>query len=589
MLFTPPILTLEAVRNTAAPVALARLSGLGFFSDELAGSGQHAGMSNQTDVRTAPGWLSARRLVIFMAGRTKSLGTELLALFETMVRAAPGWLSVRPSQFFFLDALAGSGQHAKVSNQADVRTAPGWLSARRLVIFMAGRTKSLGTELLALFETVVRAAPGWLSARPPQIFFSDETTGSGQHAASSILTDACTAPGWLSVRRPVIFLAGRLEFFGNVLHSLSETMVCAASGVLSARPSQVFLSGQNGQLGTARLIVNQTDVRTAPGWLSAQAPVDFSEPVAAGDYHLPVFPAEISEWMAAGSSKFIIDATLGGGGHSEIFLKAGARVLGVDRDPEALAHARARLTSYGERFSTWEGNFSHLQEIPEIQRGERADGLLMDLGVSSRQLDSAIRGFSFMREGPLDMRMGPSSPRTAAEIVNQWPEADIVRILFEFGEESKARRIAGAIVRQRVAKPFETTLELANCIEKTVGRHGRTHPATKTFQAIRMAVNEELESLAAALAAAPAALKPGGRLLIITFHSLEDRIVKRFLKHRSTEFLDDPGWPEPRPNPDYQFRLLARKAITPGNEETSLNPRARSAKLRVAQLLDPKL
>lgn len=447
MLFTPPILTLEAVR-TAAPAAFARVSGLGLFSDGSAGSGQHAASSMQTDVRTAPGWLSARRLVTFMAGRRKSLGTEFLSLFESMVRAASGWLS--------------------------------------------------------------------------------------------------------------------------------------------ARPSSIFLSAQDGGLGTARRLVDQTDACAAPGWLSAQAPVDFSETVAAGDYHLPVFPAEVAGWMAPGPDKFIIDGTLGGGGHSEIFLKAGARVLGVDRDPEALAHARARLAAFGGRFSTWEGNFSRLPEIPEIQMGERADGLLMDLGVSSRQLDSAARGFSFMREGPLDMRMGPSSPRTAADIVNRWPEADIVRILFEYGEESKARRIAGAIVRQRAEKPFVTTLDLANCIEKAIGRQGRTHPATKTFQAIRMAVNEELESLATALAAAPAVLKPGGRLLIITFHSLEDRMVKRFLKHRSTEFLDEPGWPEPRPNPDYQFRLLARKAIIPTAEETSLNPRARSAKLRVAQLLDLK-
>ena len=447
MLFTPPILTLEAVR-TAAPAAFARMSGLGLFSDESAGSGQHAASSMQTDVRTAPGWLSARHPLIFMAGRAKSLGTELLALFESMVRAAPGWLS--------------------------------------------------------------------------------------------------------------------------------------------ARPSSIFLSAQDGALGTARRFVDQTDACAAPGWLSAQAPVDFSETVAVGDYHLPVFPAEVAEWMAPGPDQFIIDATLGGGGHSEIFLKAGARVLGVDRDPEALAHARARLVAFGGRFSTWEGNFSRLPEIPEIQMGERADGLLMDLGVSSRQLDSAARGFSFMREGPLDMRMGPSSPRTAADIVNQWPEAGIVRILFEYGEESKARRIAGAIIRQRAEKPFVTTLDLANCIEKAIGRQGRTHPATKTFQAIRMAVNEELESLATALAAAPAVLKPGGRLLIITFHSLEDRMVKRFLKHRSTEFLDEPGWPEPRSNPDYQFRLLARKAIIPTAEETSLNPRARSAKLRVAQLLDLK-
>ncbi|HVJ46002.1 MAG TPA: 16S rRNA (cytosine(1402)-N(4))-methyltransferase RsmH, partial [Luteolibacter sp.] len=307
-----------------------------------------------------------------------------------------------------------------------------------------------------------------------------------------------------------------------------------------------------------------------------------------GHYHLPVFPEETLEWSGAGADKFVIDGTLGGGGHSELFLKAGARVMGVDRDPEALAHARERLAAFGSRFTWWEGNFSKVIESPAIQSGDLADVLLMDLGVSSRQLDSAERGFSFQKDGPLDMRMGPSSPRTAADVVNGWSEADLVKIFFEFGEEPKARRIAGAIVKRRASKPFETTLDLANFIEQTVGRHGRTHPATRVFQAIRMAVNEELESLAAALQAAPSVLKPGGRLLIITFHSLEDRMVKRFLKHRSTEFLDEPGWPEPRPNPDYQFRLLSRKAILPTASETSRNPRARSAKLRVAQLLAPE-
>jgi len=417
--------------------------------------------------------------------------------------------------------------------------------------------------------------------------FAGGSACSGQRAGWSLPTEVRAAAGWLSARLPQIFMAGRRKFLGTELLSLFETVVRAAPGWLSARPSTDFLPDEaagSGQHAAPSLI---TDACAAPGWLSAQASANFSEIIAPGDYHLPVFPAEIEEWMAAGPDKFIIDGTLGGGGHSEIFLKSGARVLGVDRDPEALAHARARLAGYGARFSTWEGNFSQVPQIPEIRNGDLADGLLMDLGVSSRQLDSAERGFSFMREGPLDMRMGPSSPRTAADIVNTWPEADIVRILFEFGEESKARRIAGAIVRQRVIKPFVTTLDLADFIEKTIGRHGRTHPATKTFQAIRMAVNEELESLATALANASSALKPGGRLLIITFHSLEDRMVKRFLKHRSTEFLDDPGWPEPRPNPDYQYRLLSRKAIAPTAEEISLNPRARSAKLRVAQLLHP--
>ena len=298
-------------------------------------------------------------------------------------------------------------------------------------------------------------------------------------------------------------------------------------------------------------------------------------------------PDEVAEWMQAAPGKFIIDGTLGGGGHSRMFLDAGAEVLGIDRDPEALAHARARLAEFGSRFSTWEGNFSRVEETPAIRDGRRADGLLLDLGVSSRQLDSADRGFSFQREGPLDMRMGPSSPHSAADIVNTWSEPELARIFFEFGEEPRARRIAAAIAKQRASKPFETTTELAACIEAATGRHGRTHPATRAFQAIRMAVNEELDSLAAALAAAPRILKPGGRLLVITFHSLEDRMVKRFLRHRSSPFIDEPGWPEPRPNPDCQFELLARKAIIPTAEETSLNPRARSAKLRVARLLAP--
>ncbi len=549
MLFTPPILALEAVRKPA-PVAFARVSGLGLLSyTEGARSGQHA--ISPTDVRTAPGWLSGRHPQIFLAGRVKSLGTELLALFETMVRAAPGWLSARPSTNFLYKQTGALGTARRFAHTTDVRTAPGWLSGRRPVIFMAGRVKSLGTELLALFETMVRAAPGWLSARPSQIF-----------------------------------MAGRAEFFGKLQTAPLESMVRASPRVSDARPSQEFTSGQHGELGTACHDVDQTDACAAPGWLSGQAPVDFSEPNKTGGYHLPVFPLEVAEWMAPAAGKFIIDATLGGGGHSEIFLQAGANVLGVDRDPEALAHARERLAAFGERFSTWEGNFSRLHEIPGIQRGEQADGLLMDLGVSSRQLDSAVRGFSFMRDGPLDMRMGPSSPRTAAEIVNEWEEQDLVRIFYEFGEESKARRIAAAIIRQRSERPFETTLQLAACIERAIGRFGRTHPATKAFQAIRMAVNEELESLAAALTAAPAALKPGGRLLIITFHSLEDRLVKRFLKHHSTPFLDDPSWPAPKPNPDCQFRLLARKAIVPTSTEISANPRARSAKLRVAQLLE---
>lgn len=409
----------------------------------------------------------------------------------------------------------------------------------------------------------------------------------GTRSRASNQTDVRVAPGWLSARRPVDFLAGRKKFLGTELLSHLKTMACAASGWLSARPSSSLSNLQDTVSGVAPGLAGTAGVRSVSCQSSAQIPADYSDAPGHGVYHHPVFTSETAAWMDAAPGKFIIDATLGGGGHSEIFLKAGATVLGIDRDPEALAHARARLSEFGARFSTWEGNFSGLCEIPEIQQGRQADGLLLDLGVSSRQLDSAIRGFSFMREGPLDMRMGPSSPHTAAEVVNRWDEAEITRILFEFGEEPKARRIASAIVKQRAIKPFTTTLELATCVELAIGRHGRTHPATRAFQAIRMAVNEELESLARALSAVPSVLKPGGRLLVITFHSLEDRMVKRFLRHRAAPFIDDPVWPEPRPNPDYQFELLARKAITPTAEETTLNPRARSAKLRVARLLAP--
>lgn len=324
-----------------------------------------------------------------------------------------------------------------------------------------------------------------------------------------------------------------------------------------------------------------SDSATAPGWLS----VAESESLSPESYHLPVLAGEVLEMMDVCAGRYIIDGTLGGGGHTELFLKAGAKVLGVDRDPEALAHAGSRLAGFAPNFSTYQANFSEIPSYPGIAAGELADGLLLDLGVSSRQLDSAPRGFSFMREGPLDMRMGPNAKMTAADLVNHSPEAEIIRILREYGEEPRARRIAAAIVERRSVKPFNTTTELAACIEKAVGRSGKTHPATRSFQAIRMAINEELESLAAILSSATKILKPGGRLLIITFHSLEDREVKRYFRQHSQPYIDDPTWPEARPNPDRIFRLLSKKAIAPSAQETSTNPRARSAKLRVAQLL----
>jgi 16S rRNA (cytosine1402-N4)-methyltransferase len=367
--------------------------------------------------------------------------------------------------------------------------------------------------------------------------------------------DAAATPGWCVARRPDLFTAERKETLGTGLLSHLTRMGRVAPGWLSARPSC------------------QT-VESAP-----------SDPLP--HYHLSVMPGEVLAAFDTLDGKFIVDGTLGGGGHSELLLEAGARVLGIDRDPEALAHARARLARFGNRFTTHQANFSEIDCIPVLQGGDKPDGILLDLGVSSRQLDAAERGFSFMREGPLDMRMGPSAPQTASELLATIDEAELIRILREYGEEPRARRIAAAIISQREKQPITTTLDLANLIERAVGRHSRIHPATRAFQAIRIAVNHELESLETVLAAVPRVLKPGGRLAIITFHSLEDRIVKHHLRERSTPFIDQPGWPEPKPNPHLQYRLLTRKAIAPTAKETSENPRARSAKLRVAELLPP--
>ena len=401
------------------------------------------------------------------------------------------------------------------------------------------------------------------------------------------ITDAVAAPGLLSARRPFSFfnnfMAGRLKSLGTELQSLFNPARRVAPGWLSARaPVNFSKQSQNPALGTARGFA-LSDAEAALGWLSASASENFSPE----SYHLPVLHEEVIKMMAAGSGKFVIDGTLGGGGHSELLLKSGAAVLGVDRDPEALAHAGARLACFGDRFATFQANFSEIPSYPGILKGELADGMLLDLGVSSRQLDYAPRGFSFMREGPLDMRMGPNATMTAAELVNTWPENEIARILYTLGEEPRSRRIAAAIVKRRESCPFNTTTELASFIESTIGRNSKIHPATRSFQAIRMAINEELESLASILSSAAEVLKPGGRLLIITFHSLEDRMVKRFLKHHSQPYIDDPTWPAALPNPDCHFRLLSKKAIAPSAQEITKNPRARSAKLRVAQLLGP--
>jgi 16S rRNA (cytosine1402-N4)-methyltransferase len=311
----------------------------------------------------------------------------------------------------------------------------------------------------------------------------------------------------------------------------------------------------------------------------AQVMEDFS-------YHRPVLAIETIELLAPRAGSLVLDGTCGGGGHTEAILQAGADVLALDQDPDALEFAAARLTNFGSRVTLWRANFRDAGTVLDQLGVAQIGGALLDLGVSSRQLENADRGFSLMRNGPLDMRMDPRQELTAAEVVNSYTEEDLNRIFRELGEEPAARRIASQIVKMRKETPFRETLTLAKTIEKIVGRHGRRHPATQIFQALRMEVNDELGALEAGLRAITARLEPGSRVAVITFHSLEDRIVKNFFRDRSRALLDRPEWPEPRPNPDYQLALITSKPIEPDPAEQRANPRSRSAKLRVAERIE---
>lgn len=299
-------------------------------------------------------------------------------------------------------------------------------------------------------------------------------------------------------------------------------------------------------------------------------------------YHRPVMAQELLQAMRPVKGKQIFDGTLGGGGHAELFLQHGGHVIGCDRDEDALRYAGERLGKFGDCFLPVRGNFREIGQLLADQGIDKVDGVLADLGVSSHQLDEAERGFSFRFDAPLDMRMDQRQERSAKDLVNELEEAELADLIWKYGEERRSRRIAKAVAAARKKAPIETTAELAEVVESAVPRTGPTHPATRTFQAIRIAVNEELESLEAFLEKSVEVLAPGGVLAVITFHSLEDRIVKHFLRDRSAPLLDRPEWPEPRPNPGHCLSLKSRRAIVPTEEEVNQNPRARSAKLRVA-------
>ncbi|WP_287929300.1 16S rRNA (cytosine(1402)-N(4))-methyltransferase RsmH [Thermus sp.] len=276
--------------------------------------------------------------------------------------------------------------------------------------------------------------------------------------------------------------------------------------------------------------------------------------------HIPVLYEEVLNLLQVRPGQVYVDATLGGAGHTKGILERGGLVIGLDQDPEAVARARA-LGLPGLR--VFQQNFRHLKEVLQEAGVSQVAGILADLGVSSFHLEDPKRGFSYQREGPLDMRMGEEGP-TAYEVVNTLPLEDLRRILRDLGEEKQAHRIAKAIVERRRKAPIRTTLELAEVVRQAVGFRKAGHPARKTFQAIRMYVNNELGALEEFLRQAEEVLAPGGRLLVITFHSLEDRVVKRFLKESS-------------------LKVLTKKPITPSPEEVAKNPRSRSAKLRAAE------
>ncbi|MBX3576818.1 MAG: 16S rRNA (cytosine(1402)-N(4))-methyltransferase RsmH [Rhizobiaceae bacterium] len=292
--------------------------------------------------------------------------------------------------------------------------------------------------------------------------------------------------------------------------------------------------------------------------------------------HIPVLLGEILAALEPVAGSTIVDGTFGAGGYTRALLARGASVVAIDRDPSAIAAGRALEAEAGNKLRLVHGTFSDLDRYVD-----RADGVVLDIGVSSMQLDDAGRGFSFRADGPLDMRMAQAGP-AAADVVNGFKAADLTRIFGLLGEERHAGRIARMIEARRQKKPFATTLDLADAIETLVGRKpgDKIHPATRVFQALRIFVNDELGELAAALFAAERVLAPGGRLAVVTFHSLEDRIVKRFIADRS----EDPAGSRHLPARDAKALSFERaaKAVSPSDAEIAANPRARSARLRTA-------
>jgi len=304
-------------------------------------------------------------------------------------------------------------------------------------------------------------------------------------------------------------------------------------------------------------------------------------------YHTPVLLKEVISFLDPRPGGTYVDATVGGGGHAEAVLERSrptGRIIGFDRDGDAIEAADKRLEKYGGRVALIRANFSEMGTA--LKETEGVDGILFDLGISSHQIDSAGRGFSLKRDGPLDMRMDRSSGRAASDVINSFSAEELKNIIRKYGEEKSASRIAGAIVKARQAGSIESTLQLKKAIEKGLGRmNPKTvlNSVTRAFQALRIEVNGELDSLKAGLVSSIEALKPGGKLIVISYHSLEDRIVKEFFRRESAKCLCPREAPVCVCGHKRTLKLLTRKPVIPGEEEISINPRARSAKLRAAE------
>jgi 16S rRNA (cytosine1402-N4)-methyltransferase len=318
-----------------------------------------------------------------------------------------------------------------------------------------------------------------------------------------------------------------------------------------------------------------------------------SIPAPGGAPHVPVLLNEVLEALALAptgslSNGTYIDSTLGAGGHAEAMLERlgpDGKLLGVDQDPHALQLAQARLAPFGERFQAVQGNFSELPALLPSSAWPITGGILADIGVSSMQLDQAARGFSFSKEAPLDMRMAPGTALTAQEIVNTYAEAELVRIFSEYGEEHLSKTLARAIVEHRNTHPFQTTTQLSDFIAniyRSRGKQEKIHPATRVFQALRIEVNDELGHLQRFLENLPTLLAPGARVAIISFHSLEDRLIKQYFQAESKDCICPPRLPVCQCGHKAAFKLLTRKPIEAGTDEIKRNPRSRSAKLRAA-------